>query len=101
MPEPDISFVLKALDSISPFIKKGDLLILESTCPVGTSKILTKKLHENTDIDLIDFNVAYCPERVLPGNILSELIDNDRVVGGISETYSSKAKSFYKTFCKG
>ncbi len=101
IPKPDISYVLKALDSISPFIKKGDLLILESTCPVGTSKILTKKLHESTNIDLNDLNFAYCPERVLPGNILFELIHNDRVIGGVNPRSADLAKSFYQSFCMG
>tara|TARA_B100000886_G_scaffold337096_1_gene297150 strand:- start:215 stop:1441 length:1227 start_codon:yes stop_codon:yes gene_type:complete len=101
MPEPDISCVLKALDSISPFIKKGDLLIIESTCPVGTSKILTNKLQENTNIDFKDLNVAYCPERVLPGNILFELIHNDRVIGGVNQRSADLAKSFYQAFCNG
>ena len=101
IPKPDISHVLKALDSISSVIKKGDLLILESTCPVGTSKILLKRLYENTNIDLKDINVAYCPERVLPGNILFELINNDRVIGGVNQRSADLAKSFYQSFCEG
>ena len=101
IPEPDISYVLKALDSISPFIKKGNLLILESTCPVGTSKILTKKINNNTNIDFRDINFAYCPERVLPGNILFELTHNDRVIGGVNPRSADLAKAFYQSFCKG
>ena len=101
LPKPDISYVLNAIDSITPFIKKGDLIILESTCPVGTSNIIAKKLQENSNIDFSELNVAYCPERVLPGNILFELTNNDRVIGGINSRSSKLAEAFYRSFCKG
>ena len=109
---PDISFVENAAKEISKVIKKGDMVILESTSSVGTTERIIKIFEENTN-DLVlpkpnlnssilpDIHVAYCPERVLPGNILSELTANDRVIGGISKKCSDEAKKFYKTFVKG
>ena len=76
------------------------MILIESTCPVGTTRKVSSLIENITNLSQKDFSVAYCPERVLPGNILSELIENDRVVGGISEIDSLKAKSFYKTFAK-
>lgn len=101
IPKPDLSCVLEAIEAISPFVKYGNLIILESTSPVGTSDLVAKKLSENTKIPIKDLNIAYCPERVLPGNILFELIHNDRVIGGINSRSSDLARLFYSSFCKG
>jgi UDP-N-acetyl-D-mannosaminuronic acid dehydrogenase len=106
---PDLSAVEAAFDSIAPQIKRGDLIILESTCPVGTTKKMAERLStQRTDIvfpvahnENADIHVAYCPERVLPGQILKELIDNDRVVGGLTPACTQKAIDFYQSFVKG
>lgn len=109
--KPDLSFVQSATVEISKVLKKGDLIILESTSTVGTTENIIKWI-SNLRPDLImpnpkdeesdsDINLAYCPERVLPGKILEELISNDRVIGGISSVCSKKAADFYKTFVTG
>lgn len=146
---PDLSFVYMALEALIPVVKKGDLIILESTSPIGTTNKVAKYLFsnrpdlkaptsylsssnlqskypefssENSDIDycpscrcepkvkqsnfniqaeeMIDVNIAYCPERVLPGNIIHELINNDRIVGGITQQCRERAKDLYKKFVK-
>jgi len=99
---PDLSFLESAVTSIAPFLKKGSLVILESTIPVGTTKtmeILIRKLRP----DLLDgsFFMAHCPERVLPGNILTELVKNDRIIGGINPASSERARNFYLKFIHG
>ncbi len=100
IPEPNIDHVLLATKSIAPFIKPGDLIILESTSPVGT----TEKIQQ-TFIDcctnLKEIHIAYCPERVLPGKIMTEIIENDRIVGGITLTATKKVVEFYRSFVKG
>ncbi len=101
IPQPNIENVISSATAISKVIQKNQIILIESTCPVGTTRKIASLIENITNLSQKDFSVAYCPERVLPGNILSELINNDRVVGGISETDSLKAKSFYKTFCKG
>ncbi|WP_288235950.1 UDP-N-acetyl-D-mannosamine dehydrogenase [uncultured Prochlorococcus sp.] len=101
IPMPDISYVIEAAKSIAKIVKKNDLIILESTSPIGTTEELVKIIENNSDLDRDEFYVAYCPERVIPGNILYELINNDRVVGGCSLESSEKAQKFYKSFCKG
>ena len=91
---------------IAPHLKKDDLIILESTSPIGTTSNLSKFLSKmRPDLvfptdpqELSDISIAYCPERVIPGNILKELVSNDRVIGGITGRCAKKAKAFYKTF---
>ncbi len=108
-PEPDLSFVKSAVKKISPFIKKDDLIILESTSPVETTKKISRWLSEyRKDLkfphdfpDESDISIAYCPERVLPGNIIFELTHNSRVIGGISKKCIAKAKSFYEGITSG
>ena len=100
--EPDLSFVEAATKMICPYVKPGNLVILESTSPVGTTDeivahILKKHGH---DIDK-DVYVAHCPERVLPGRILIELVENDRIVGGINQKSTDVAVDFYKSFVRG
>ena len=85
---------------VNEAIKSGDLIILESTSPVGT----TKKIQEiliDCGVDLTDVHIAYCPERVLPGKIMTELLENDRVVGGLTSISTKKIKDFYGSFVKG
>tara|TARA_Y100001935_G_C17311216_1_gene516427 strand:- start:8730 stop:10004 length:1275 start_codon:yes stop_codon:yes gene_type:complete len=109
IPEPDLKYIKSAANSIAPKLKKGNLIILESTSPVGTTKQLTKWLSElrpdllfplNTD-EKPDVNIAYCPERVLPGKVIEELTSNDRVVGGMTDNCSKRAIQLYKIFVKG
>jgi UDP-N-acetyl-D-mannosaminuronic acid dehydrogenase len=99
-PSPNIELVLSAAKEISKLLKPHDMVILESTSPVGTTeKIADLFISEGVNIDLI--NIAYCPERVLPGNIMKELIDNDRIIGGYTSGSSSIISEFYKTFVSG
>lgn len=99
--EPDISYVETATKKIIPLLKENDLFIIESTSPVGTTEKM-KHLIFSERPDLINkIHIAYCPERVLPGNIMHELVYNDRVIGGITESSTRKAIEFYKQFVKG
>ena len=106
---PDISYVLKAAEKVANVLKKGDCVILESTSPVGTTEKMRDIFAEKrSDLALPgltegtpDISIAYCPERVLPGKILEELIHNDRSIGGITPRCARKALSFYKRFVKG
>jgi len=101
IPKPDLTFVLNAARSIAKVIKKGDLVLLESTSPVGTTEKVLQVINEITNLDLGEIFIAYCPERVIPGDILNELIYNDRVVGGLNNESTEKGKQFYESFCKG
>jgi len=107
--EPDLSYIESACKAIAPVIKKGDLVILESTSPVGTTEKMSAWLSEiRTDLSFphthgesSDIRVAHCPERVLPGHVMKELIENDRVIGGITSKCSEAAVNLYKTFVQG
>jgi len=100
--EPDLSYVESATKMISPFVKPGNLVILESTSPVGTTdEVVAKILSENGHDTDKEVYVAHCPERVLPGRILVELVENDRIVGGVNPLATEKAIEFYKTFVRG
>lgn len=109
VPEPDLSFIEAATRAIAPVLKKGDLIILESTSPVGaTEKMADWLAAARTDlsfpqqsVDLADVNIAHCPERVLPGHVVRELVENDRVIGGLSIRCSERAVELYKTFVTG
>ena len=99
---PDLSYIEAATKMIAPYIKTGNLVILESTSPVGTTEevvaeILLQHGHDTNK----DVYVAHCPERVLPGRILMELVENDRIVGGLNEQSTEKAVEFYQTFVRG
>lgn len=99
--EPDTSFVRSATESIIPLLKPGDLFIIESTSPVGTTEEMAELIYSSRP-ELKDLlYIAYCPERVLPGNVIYELLHNDRVIGGIDEKSTDKAISFYERFVKG
>ena len=101
IPEPNIEFVLDAASSIANKIKPGALVIIESTSPVGTTEKVAKKITELSGLSRREFNVAYCPERVIPGSVMSELINNDRVIGGLSQEATKEAIDFYRNFCSG
>ncbi|MBH0029638.1 UDP-N-acetyl-D-mannosamine dehydrogenase [Pseudoalteromonas sp. SWYJZ98] len=109
IPEPDLSYIRKASEAIAPVLKKGDLVILESTSPVGATEQMAEWLAavrpdlsfpqnagENADV-----NVAHCPERVLPGHVVRELVENDRVIGGMTAKCSARSVELYKTFVQG
>lgn len=97
---PNIDYVMMAVKSIIGIIRENNSIIIESTIPVGTTLKIELLLKKN-GIDITKVNIAHCPERVLPGNILHELIYNDRVIGGINNRSSSVIEDFYKTFVKG
>lgn len=97
---PNIDYVISATKSISKLVKKGDIIILESTSPVGTTELVAETLKRD-GVDLSEVYIAYCPERVVPGKVIEELIANDRVVGGINESSSNVVADFYRKFVKG
>lgn len=99
--EPDISFVESATKAIIPLLKVDDLYIIESTSPVGTTDKMASLIFSERPELKGNISIAYCPERVLPGNVLYELVQNDRVIGGIDEGSTKCAKEFYSTFVKG
>ena len=99
--EPDISYVEAATRSVLPLLKEGDLYVIESTSPVGTTDKM-KNLIFSERPELVDkIYIAYCPERVLPGNVIYELVHNDRVIGGMNEESTTKAIEFYSQFVTG
>lgn len=100
IPQPNIDYVLTATRSIAPFVKPGDLVILESTSPVGTTEKMQAVLSE-AGVKVEEVHMAYCPERVLPGKIMTELVENDRVVGGVTPTATKVVADFYRTFVHG
>ncbi|MED3351275.1 UDP-N-acetyl-D-mannosamine dehydrogenase [Bacillus thuringiensis] len=108
--KPDLTYVEAATKSIAAVIKKGDIIILESTSPIGTTeKIAEWILEERSDLttseemhsDKERIYVAHCPERVLPGHILKELVENDRIIGGLDKESTKRTVEFYKQFVKG
>jgi UDP-N-acetyl-D-mannosaminuronic acid dehydrogenase len=99
--EPDISYVEAATKGIIPILKEGDLYIIESTSPIGTTERMRDLIFSHRP-ELIDkIYIAYCPERVLPGNVMHELVYNDRVIGGINEISTQKAIEFYSGYVFG
>ena len=99
--EPDISYVEAATRAVLPYLKAGDLYVIESTSPVGTTDKM-KDLIFSERPELADkIYIAYCPERVLPGNVIYELVHNDRVIGGMNEASTDKAIAFYSQFVQG
>jgi len=107
---PDISYVLNAAELIAPVLKRGDTVILESTSPIGTTQKIASLLQQKRpDLSVpsdgvsgpVDINIAYCPERVLPGKIIAELVENDRSIGGLTPSCARKARRFYEIFVKG
>ncbi|MGR5207601.1 UDP-N-acetyl-D-mannosamine dehydrogenase [Vibrio sp. PNB22_4_1] len=106
---PDLTYIKAAANAIAPVLEKGNLIILESTSPVGATEKLSAWLKQaRPDLsfpqdagDSADIKVAHCPERVLPGYVLQELVANDRVIGGLSKACSEKAVELYSTFVRG
>lgn len=109
IPKPDLKFIKSAADAIAPVLKKGDLVILESTSPVGATEKMSEWLAQaRTDLmfpqtngEASDIRIAHCPERVLPGHVVRELVENDRVIGGLTNKCSQMAVELYKTFVQG
>jgi len=107
--KPDLSYVESASKSLAPVLKKGNLVILESTSPVGTTEMMADWLKEaRPDLSFpkdkgenADIQIAYCPERVLPGRVVHELVENDRVIGGLTDKATQMATELYKIFVKG
>lgn len=99
IPNPNIDYIKEATLSIAPIVKSGDMIILESTSPVGTTNYIQSILREDNGVDNI--YIGYCPERVLPGKILKELINNDRVIGGVDKSSTKAISNFYKSFVEG
>jgi UDP-N-acetyl-D-mannosaminuronic acid dehydrogenase len=100
IPLPNVDHVLAATRSIAPLLKSGDLVILESTSPVGTTAEMAQVLRDaGANVD--DLLIAYCPERVLPGKIMTEMVENDRVVGGLTPEATRAVADFYRTFVRG
>ena len=99
--EPDISFVEAATKSVIPLLKKGDLYIIESTSPIGTTEKMQELIFASKPELKGHIYIAYCPERVLPGNVMHELVENDRVIGGVDQASTQKAISFYSKYVKG
>lgn len=99
-PKPNVDYVVSAAKAIAPYVKAGDMVILESTSPVGTTLLVQKTLAD-AGVDITGLSIAYCPERVLPGKIMTELVLNDRIIGGVTSEATERVKSFYETFVKG
>lgn len=107
--EPDLSYIESATKAIALVLKRGNLVILESTSPVGTTeKVAEWMAQERPDLTFpqthgseADINIAHCPERVLPGHVVRELVENDRVIGGITYKCSQRSVELYKTFVNG
>lgn len=99
--QPDISYVRSATEAVIPHLKPGDLYVIESTSPVGTTELMAELIFSRRPELKGKIHIAYCPERVLPGNVLYELVHNDRVIGGLDAKSTEKAKAFYGMFVKG
>mgnify|MGYP000361375710 FL=1 len=97
---PNVDYVVSATKSIAPYVQEGNIVILESTSPVGTTELVEKTLKEE-NIDTSKLYIAHCPERVLPGKIMKELVENDRIVGGLTQEATAKTVEFYNTFVSG
>ena len=97
---PNVDYVVSATKAIAPYVKSGDIVILESTSPVGTTDLVGVTLKEE-GVDTSKLFIAHCPERVLPGHIMRELVENDRIVGGLTPEATAQTVEFYKTFVSG
>ena len=98
--DPDLKYVVSASKSIAPFVRPGNIVILESTSPVGATELMERILADE-GVDTEALYIAHCPERVLPGRMMIELIENDRIVGGRTPEASKKVAEFYRTFVTG
>jgi UDP-N-acetyl-D-mannosaminuronic acid dehydrogenase len=100
IPQPNIDFVISAARKVAPRLKPGNIVILESTSPVGTTEKIAQEL-ASLGVDTDRVHIAYCPERVLPGRIMLELLENDRVVGGLKPEATAAVAAFYRGFVRG
>lgn len=100
IPQPNIDIVIAATRSIAPHVRAGNLVILESTSPVGTTQQIADELRTH-GVDSDKLHIAYCPERVLPGKIMTELVENDRIVGGLTTEATKIVAEFYRGFVRG
>lgn len=100
---PNLSYIKNAVDALAPKLQAGNLVVLESTSPIGTTEQIAQWLQQHrSDLNVVqDLHIAYCPERVLPGNILHELVENDRIIGGLNPKSSEQAVALYQLFAKG
>ena len=99
--EPDVSYVEAATRAVLPLLKEGDLYVIESTSPIGTTEAMAKIIFAERPELEGKIYIAYCPERVLPGNVIYELVHNDRVIGGLNPESTEKAVEFYSQFVQG
>lgn len=99
--QPDVSYVEAATRTLIPLLKKGDLFVIESTSPVGTTELMADVIYRARPELQGMIDIAYCPERVLPGNVIYELVHNDRVIGGLTEDATEHAIDFYSRFVEG
>lgn len=99
--EPDVSYVEAATRAVLPLLKEGDLYVIESTSPVGTTEAMARIIFDERPELEGKIYIAYCPERVLPGNVIYELVHNDRVIGGLNPESTEKAIAFYSQFVQG
>ena len=99
--EPDVSYVEAATRAVLPLLKEGDLYVIESTSPIGTTEMMADIIFTERPELKDKIHIAYCPERVLPGNVIYELVHNDRVIGGLTPGSTDKAIEFYSQFVKG
>ena len=97
---PNVDYIVSATKAIAPYVKNGNIIILESTSPVGTTDMMEKVLQES-GVDTSLLYISHCPERVLPGQIMKELVANDRIVGGTTSAATAKTVEFYNTFVEG
>lgn len=97
---PNVDYVVSATKAIVPYVKDDDIVILESTSPVGTTELVEETLKE-ANVDTSKLYIAHCPERVLPGHIMRELVENDRIVGGITPEATKITAEFYREFVEG
>lgn len=100
VPQPDLSYVEAAVKGIAQYVRPNNIVILESTSPVGTTELVRDTLSQ-CGVDVASIHFSYCPERVLPGRIMIELIENDRIVGGLTAAATDMTAAFYKTFVQG
>ncbi|MEL0280762.1 MAG: UDP-N-acetyl-D-mannosamine dehydrogenase [Gammaproteobacteria bacterium] len=98
--KPNIDYIIEATKAIAPFVRKNNIIILESTSPVGTTEKVGRTLQAE-GIDISEIFISHCPERVLPGNIMNELVENDRIVGGIDRQSTIETIKFYENFVNG
>lgn len=100
--KPDLSYIESAIKSIIPLLETGNLIVLESTSPIGTTEKIAQWIKEaRPELTVPKINIAHCPERVLPGHIMRELIENDRIIGGITKLCAERSIELYKTFVEG